>query len=325
MASGGGGAVTHVSGVTAVATAQQLASTEDWRVRMLESAAVRSMLALATDAVDAQRKYDPDSTPDVLVLVEMQAKSAGCSITHDGAIYQEYYDRISRIVGDTIRSPEPGSEACVSAMVAMAPEPAKDALRKGGALLGPAGLPENVPYARAKESRLGAFEIYILTAFPLDGSLHVPRVAGLWSKLWTRRFPNGTKLLKECQALLLPVFRRRDADTVMRAALHTVPLDLMLLRDAMGKHGGDASPEVVQEAHTRLDECDVADANLKQKMTLVEQRTTERGVCRQQLAASIDELHNALEQLATEASKHTLVRAGAVIAAAELRLKEKMW
>ena len=74
--------------------------------------------------------------------------------------------------------------------------------------------------------------------------MHVPRVAGLHSKLWTRRFPSTQRLLRACHELLGPVFRRADGDTAMRAALRSQPLDRAALRGVMERYGAYASPEV---------------------------------------------------------------------------------
>ena len=70
------------------------------------------------------------------------------------------------------------------------------------------GLPDNVAFTHAAESRLGAFEVFLVTNFADDGVLALPRVAGLHSKLWTRRFPSAARLVREVQHVLLPVFRR---------------------------------------------------------------------------------------------------------------------
>ena len=103
----------------------------------------------------------------------------------------------------------------------------------------------------------------MITNFPSDGGLRVPRVAGLHSKLWTRRFPNCGRLVERIQALLTPVFKRLEGDVAMRRVLHAAPLDKGALREAMREYGECASAQVVQEALGRLDTSDAADEALR--------------------------------------------------------------
>ena len=242
----------------------------DWHKSMLDTPVVRSILGSASAAMARHRRDFPEMAPDCLILVEISTKRRGISTTHDERLYDEYYQRVAQAIGERINSADSGSRAHVKAMVARAPPPEKSALQVGLGTDAAAaessrhlGLPNNVAYTGAPESRLGAFEVYAVTQYAADGALNVPRVAGLHSKLWTRKFPNAGKLVRAAQALLEPVFRRHDGDLALRAAMRTVPLDRQAMRTAMHSFGQHASPEVIEEALNRLDVSDVADAALR--------------------------------------------------------------
>jgi hypothetical protein len=245
-----------------------------WKQQMLNSATVRSFITHSLAALRKRAHADPEHTPSVLILVEMGCKvgaGTGSSLNHNAAVYNHYMQRVSAAVGDCVRSPEPDSDATISAMVSLAPPPTDpSAAGERGVLarLDPS-LPSNVAFAHARESRLGAFEVYMLTSFPADGSLAVPRVAGLHSKLWTRRFPHCGRLIKELQNLLLPAFRRLDGDEALSRALQPPAFDAQLLRDVFEVHGPFASPEVVERARARLGLVAQADSALQEGMAQV--------------------------------------------------------
>ena len=244
----------------------QTAPYVDWRVRMLDSPAVRTFLHRAQQVLMQQVSAKPHLPPSVIVLVEIHAKQRGCSLSHDMERYQHAYNRIVEAVGDAIASPDDTSGAEVTALVARAPQAQRTTLRPAlNSYLttsAAVGLPTNLAYTGAPESRIGAFEVYLITAFPSDGSLHVPRVAGLHSKLWTRRFPNANNIVRHCQAVLAPVFRRYEADGRMRTAMEAIAaeaargciVDEALVGALIHENEADASPACLESAYEMLRE-----------------------------------------------------------------------
>ena len=106
---------------------------QDWRRRMLDSPAVRSMLWTARAALTQQRHDYPDHSPSVLILVEICTRTEGavkhCSIDHQ--MYEEYFARLALAIGDVLHSPEEGSLASVKCMVSIAPPPDRYAQQRG--------------------------------------------------------------------------------------------------------------------------------------------------------------------------------------------------
>lgn len=243
------------------------------RCTVLDSPVVRSMLSTARAALVKQALEYPD-TPEVLILVEIATKSRGISVTHDQQLYNSYYHKITEAIGDRISSPEPGSHASCAAMVSLAPRPEPNAIQRGlrdsvqgGSSRGKL-FADNVAYSFAPECRLGAFEVFLVTSFDADGSASfVPRVCGLHSKLWTRKFPSVAKLVRHIQHTLLPVFRRQDGDKALAALLRGRPRDeVRALRDVLSAYGRYSSPQVVERATQELLLIDEADAELREAM-----------------------------------------------------------
>ena len=242
---------------------------------VLDSPIVRSMLTTAQQALSRQAREHPEDTPNVLVLVEIATKSSGISIHHDKQLYNSYYARVAQAIGDRILSPEDGSDAFLTAMVSLTPRPEANALQRG--LRDSAPPPgrdklfaDNVAFNFATECRLGAFEVYVVTQFPYDGSASmVPRVAGLHSKLWTRKFPNVQKLVRGCQELLLPIFRRQDGDAAVGRLLQATPVDGAALRHVLEAYESYLSPGLAEEATARLLAFDEAEAELREAIRAV--------------------------------------------------------
>ena len=139
----------------------------------------------------------------------------GFTTKHDMGKYQRYFQLIRDAVGDSIESP---LEECpmdtIDALVELTPEitscPAvwdhrKDKERMSNPHHAPFdGIPSNVPFRAAGASRLGAFEVYLVIRAP--GQPEV--VCGLFSKLWTRKWPNPQRLVNAAQRMLTPTFKR---------------------------------------------------------------------------------------------------------------------
>ena len=243
---------------------------QDWRRRMLDSPAVRSMLWTARAALTQQRHDYPEHSPSVLILVEICTRTEGavkhCSIDHQ--MYEEYFARLALAIGDVLHSPEEGSLASVKCMVSIAPPPDRYAQQRGLKVEGlkvdeSANFAVNQSWQGAQESRLGAFEVYAVTDFAADGAVMVPRVAGIHSKLATRKFPSSSKVVRLLQELILPIFRRIDGDRLIRRRLQETPLDIAAIKSTMRAYGAYCSGEVVEEMNARLDVCDAADRELK--------------------------------------------------------------
>ena len=293
----------------------------DVRVRMLESPVVRSMLSTARAALVRQALSFPEDTPKVLILVEIYAKESGISVNHNMEHYDRCYRRLVEAVGQRIVSPEPGSDAAITAMVTLAPQPDKASLQRGNmssASSRALGLPDNVAHAHAAESRLGAFEVALVTNLPADGAVHVPRVAGLHSKLHTRRFPNVRRLVSACQELLLPAFRRVDGDLALTRVLNADQVEAPVLRDVLAAYLPYASPGIGNQASARMLAIEEADAELRAAIGAVEQArghdpdievaNDEAGA-----AAALDLLRQALDRSHDQASPSVVSSAEAAL------------
>ena len=85
-------------------------------------------------------------------------------------------------------------------------------------------MPENLPFTghfaalhgRARPSRLGAFEVYLILLIPSANGETQVRLAGLHSKLYTRLFPRADAIVRRCQTMLRPLFaellQRQEAE-----------------------------------------------------------------------------------------------------------------
>jgi hypothetical protein len=71
-----------------------------------------------------------------------------------------------------------------------------------------ASLPKTYSFASAGSSRLGAFEVYMVTSLGDDGKAYppVPRCTLLHSKLSTRHFPRAANIVKAAQEVISPYF-----------------------------------------------------------------------------------------------------------------------
>ena len=88
------------------------------------------------------------------------------------------------------------------------------------------GLPDNLSYTgshchnQVETSRLGAWEVYMVTAFDEEvyaAHPDLPTVAGIWSKLFTRKWASPEHIIRRCQLALAPLMR---ADSRCRCPWH---------------------------------------------------------------------------------------------------------
>lgn len=104
-------------------------------------------------------------------------------------------------------------------------------------------------HAKHVPTRLGAFEVYVLTNAPADS--RVDSVVAVHSKLWSRRWPSMPMLTKRVQAALAPLLADKAISSAA-AAGEAAPL-----RAALTKYGAIAGgSRAVQRGQTLLSNLD---------------------------------------------------------------------
>ena len=148
--------------------------------------------------------------------------------------------------------------------------------------------------------RLGACEVFLVTCQDVPAG-HVTPAAegadfgttagaaaarptlrpyyGLHSKLWTRRFPNAENVLKRCQECLEPVFRRYDADVILRS----------LLKQTEALHGSGGGGEMWKQAESVGDAVENLEAAIEKHGT---HASTPIAAWAERALAALRELHS---------------------------------
>ena len=178
---------------------------------MLAPGNVRRMLAQECERMQQMRlERGDDGVGRVRILVEMNCRPGLISIRHDEGRYARYFAQIREIVGDTIRAPDlPSGEPSPAPPIPVSVEAAPELDSSQPIALGrQERIPTTVPFANASRSRIGAFEVYLVTCV---GSAGVPESVGLHSKLLTRHWPRPQTIVARCQSVLAPAFRRYEA------------------------------------------------------------------------------------------------------------------
>ena len=180
---------------------------------------------------------------------------------HDRLKYDRYFELLREAIGDTIMSPD-GTK-----IIHVTVEPTASVVDAGQVwdLSGErAAVPANVPYngfsgSGVGSGRFGAFEVYMVSE--LHEVTAVPRVAGLFSKLWTRRWPNVQSIAKKCEAVLQPAFRQWAADEELQAKMTDVTERQQAL-DLLREFSGKVSSTVLQSLEQQQARLEAADAAL---------------------------------------------------------------
>ena len=162
--------------------------------------------------------------------------------------------------------------------------------------------PVNVSFATARPTRLGAFEIYLVTK-----DFGEPKCYQLYSKLASRCWPNIDSVVKRCGVLL----RRCFGDWTLGDLLMAPTVEQSELRAKLEVFKADANPEWTQQAHAKIDALKVVDGSIEEAMTNKDPdvlRDLLRGI--DELSASVsvraaghvqDEYNNQVRQRADEA------------------------
>lgn len=138
---------------------------------------------------------DPDCNGSMVVLVEMNCQPEMRTIRHDLAQYERYFERLRDAIGTRIQSADGVFNIDVTVeMTSVVHSLPGVWMLNGRSIAMPPGTPS---FSGTNASRVGAFEVYLVTDLP--DITKVERVSILFSKLWTRRWPNIPKLAKRCQ------------------------------------------------------------------------------------------------------------------------------
>ena len=216
---------------------------------------------------------------------------------HDRLKYDRYFNLLREIIGDTIVSPDGTKVIHVTVEATTAIVEGADVWDMSGER---AAVPANVPYngfagSGENSGRFGAFEVYMISDLPAVTS--VPRVAGLFSKLWTRRWPNVQNIAAKCKALLQPAFQQWADDEELQAKM----LDLTERQQAdelLDEYGGRASAFMLTALVTRQQRLDEADTALNDALKAGEPFCCVGG----ELGDSIAKLKHVIEEQQAHAS-----------------------
>lgn len=250
-----------------------------------------------SEAVGAAAPSPPPTRPrraadaTVTLLVEYACHvSSGMSTNHDVRRYEEYYDRVRALEG-TLLSP------CGRHSIDVRVEALRSDLAEAHAAAAvwdyddgmehddptwrahdrfgsdePVALPVASPRrahtalhaSRGRHglasSRLGAFEVYLLTHLPDVPS--IPQLIGLHSKLSGRRWPNVHTLAQRCRRAVAPAFVRWQADADVRAAMPLALTEACDGRALLDTCRGLASSALVAELEALVNDKEDADRSI---------------------------------------------------------------
>ena len=240
--------------------------------------------AASRAAPEAAPAREPDATVTILVECAPCPDADALSISHDVSKYDEYYARVSEALTGVVHSPcghhtiacSVQRTACPIAVAADWETTSYEWCGGGaGGSSRAAGIAANVHAGgdtrtprlslgggagvsyQPGGSRLGAFEVYLVTSLPSVPS--VPPCAGLHSKLASRKWPNVHSLAERLRRLLAPAFVRWQADADVHAALPVALAEAADARALLEACRDVADPSLVAQLEATVTDRERAD------------------------------------------------------------------